>query len=154
LEINCGYLGDSGVGKTSFIQRFCRDNFNETFSATVGIDLQVKMLNIDNRIIALQLWDTVKINFLFVFYFILFFFKAGQERFVRYLVRNFKYLLLNIRFRSITKQYFRKSDGIILIYDITSEITFRNVREWMTSIQVLKNQFFFFKFKIIFIGIS
>jgi Ras and EF-hand domain-containing protein len=73
LEINCEYLGDSGVGKTSFIQRFCRDNFNETFSATVGIDLQAKMLNIDNQIIALQLWDTVKINFLFVFSFILFF---------------------------------------------------------------------------------
>ncbi len=73
MEINYGYLGDSGVGKTSFIQRFCRDNFKENFSATVGIDLQVKMLNIDNQIIALQLWDTVKINFLFLFYFIIIF---------------------------------------------------------------------------------
>ncbi len=66
LEINSEYLGDSGVGKTSFIQRFCIDNFKETFSATVGIDLQVKMLNIDSRIIALQLWDTVRINLLFL----------------------------------------------------------------------------------------
>ncbi len=54
------------MGKTSFIQRFCIDNFKETFSATVGIDLQVKMLNIDSRIIALQLWDTVRINLLFL----------------------------------------------------------------------------------------
>lgn len=53
-------LGDSGVGKTSLIQRFCRDTFKESFSATVGVDLQVKMLNIDGRIIALQLWDTVR----------------------------------------------------------------------------------------------
>ncbi|CAF1509459.1 unnamed protein product [Adineta ricciae] len=95
------FIGDSGVGKTSIIQRFCTDSFREAFSATIGIDLQAKMLNIDNRIIALQLWDT-----------------AGQER-----------------FRSITKQYFRKSDGIILVYDVTSETTFRNVRAWMTSIQ-------------------
>ena len=53
-------LGDSGVGKTSFIQRFCTDTFKDTFSATIGVDLQVKMLNIDSRIIALQLWDTVR----------------------------------------------------------------------------------------------
>jgi len=95
------FIGDSGVGKTSFIQRFCTDNFKDTFAATIGVDLQVKMLNIENRIIALQLWDT-----------------AGQER-----------------FRSITKQYFRKSDGVILVYDVTSEITFRNVRSWMTSVR-------------------
>jgi small GTP-binding protein len=95
------FIGDSGVGKTSFIQRFCTDNFKDTFAATIGVDLQVKMLNIDDRIVALQLWDT-----------------AGQER-----------------FRSITKQYFRKSDGVILVYDVTSEITFRNVRAWMTSVR-------------------
>ncbi|CAF4050629.1 unnamed protein product [Rotaria sp. Silwood2] len=95
------FIGDSGVGKTSFIQRFCTDNFKDTFSATIGIDLQVKMINIDSRIIALQLWDT-----------------AGQER-----------------FRSITKQYFRKADGVILVYDVTSEVTFRNVRGWMTSVR-------------------
>jgi GTPase SAR1 family protein len=65
------------------------------------------------------------------------FFQAGQERFVMFSkkILNF-FFLLNIRFRSITQQYFRKSDGIILIYDVTSEITFRNVREWMISIQV------------------
>lgn len=95
------FIGDSGVGKTSFIQRFCTDSFKDTFAATIGVDLQVKMLNIENRIIALQLWDT-----------------AGQER-----------------FRSITKQYFRKSDGVILVYDVTSETTFRNVRAWMTSVR-------------------
>ncbi|UJR30236.1 hypothetical protein I4U23_017774 [Adineta vaga] len=95
------FIGDSGVGKTSFIQRFCTDNFKDSFSATIGVDLQVKMMNIDNRIVALQLWDT-----------------AGQER-----------------FRSITKQYFRKSDGVILVYDVASEITFRNVRAWMTSVR-------------------
>jgi len=69
-------LGDSGVGKTSFIQRFCTDNFKDTFSATIGVDLQVKMLNIDSRIVALQIWDTVrqkqKFNFLFFHNFLLF----------------------------------------------------------------------------------
>ncbi|CAF5211381.1 unnamed protein product, partial [Rotaria magnacalcarata] len=26
------FIGDSGVGKTSFIQRFCTDNFKDTFA--------------------------------------------------------------------------------------------------------------------------
>ncbi|GBM13951.1 Ras-related protein RABE1d, partial [Araneus ventricosus] len=40
------------------------------------------------------------------------------------------------RFRSMTHQYFRKADGIIIVYDVTSETTFRNVRNWMHNIQV------------------
>ena len=63
MTLNLGFLGDSGVGKTSFIQRFCTDNFKDTFSATIGVDLQVKMLNIDSRVVALQLWDTVESTF-------------------------------------------------------------------------------------------
>ena len=39
------------------------------------------------------------------------------------------------RFRSITKQYFRKADGIMVFYDVTSEVSFKNVRNWITSIQ-------------------
>ena len=39
------------------------------------------------------------------------------------------------RFRSITKQYFRKADGVILMYDVTTEATFTNVRNWVTSIK-------------------
>ena len=53
------FIGDSGVGKTSFVQRFCNDSFKESFNTTIGVDFQVKLLSIDGRIIALQLWDTV-----------------------------------------------------------------------------------------------
>lgn len=40
------------------------------------------------------------------------------------------------RFRSITKQYFRKADGILVMYDITAECSFTAVRNWMSSVQV------------------
>ncbi|XP_055932389.1 EF-hand calcium-binding domain-containing protein 4B-like isoform X3 [Argiope bruennichi] len=95
------FVGDSGTGKTSILQRFCTDTFKATFSATIGVDFQVKTIEVDGERIALQLWDT-----------------AGQER-----------------FRSMTHQYFRKADGIIIVYDVTSETTFRNVRNWMHNIQ-------------------
>ncbi|KAL5006526.1 hypothetical protein ScPMuIL_015332 [Solemya velum] len=58
------FVGDSGVGKSSFIHRFCSNTFKSNFSATIGVDFQVKAVNVDGNLVALQLWDT-----------------AGQERF-------------------------------------------------------------------------
>ncbi|NWZ18332.1 RAB44 protein, partial [Asarcornis scutulata] len=58
------FVGNSGVGKSSFIHRFCYDRFWAELNATIGIDYQVKSLMVDNTQVALQLWDT-----------------AGQERF-------------------------------------------------------------------------
>ncbi|XP_076847234.1 ras and EF-hand domain-containing protein isoform X2 [Brachyhypopomus gauderio] len=39
------------------------------------------------------------------------------------------------RFRSIARSYFRKAHGVLLLYDVTSESSFINVREWMEQIQ-------------------
>ncbi|XP_061855684.1 EF-hand calcium-binding domain-containing protein 4A [Colius striatus] len=95
------FVGNSGVGKSSFIHRFCYNRFLAELNATIGIDYQVKSLMVDNTQVALQLWDT-----------------AGQER-----------------FRSITKQYFQKADGILVMYDVTAECSFTAVRNWMSSVQ-------------------
>lgn len=39
------------------------------------------------------------------------------------------------KFRCITKNYFRGSNGIILIYDITSQKSFKNIRNWVSQIK-------------------
>jgi GTPase SAR1 family protein len=57
--------------------------------------------------------------------------KAGQER-----------------FRSITKQYFRKADGVICMYDVTSEQSFKSLRNWIYSIKVFISSEYFFNMKI------
>ncbi|KAM6937073.1 EF-hand calcium-binding domain-containing protein 4B [Xenentodon cancila] len=57
-------VGNSSVGKTSFLRRFCDDCFHPGTSATVGIDYSVKTIHVDNSQVALQMWDT-----------------AGQERY-------------------------------------------------------------------------
>ncbi|XP_078530078.1 EF-hand calcium-binding domain-containing protein 4B isoform X1 [Lissotriton helveticus] len=57
-------VGNSCVGKTSFLRRFCDDYFHLGTAATVGIDFSVKTVTVDNCQVALQLWDT-----------------AGQERY-------------------------------------------------------------------------
>ncbi|KAM9754172.1 ras and EF-hand domain-containing protein isoform 1-T1 [Menidia menidia] len=43
------------------------------------------------------------------------------------------------RFRSIARSYFRKADGVLLLYDVTSESSFLNVRSWVDQIQDSNN---------------
>ncbi|XP_054301447.1 EF-hand calcium-binding domain-containing protein 4B isoform X3 [Pongo pygmaeus] len=95
------FVGNSAVGKTSFLRRFCEDRFSPGMAATVGIDYRVKTLNVDDSQVALQLWDT-----------------AGQER-----------------YRCITQQFFRKADGVIVMYDLTDKQSFLSVRRWLSSVE-------------------
>ncbi|KAF8571625.1 hypothetical protein P879_02255 [Paragonimus westermani] len=39
------------------------------------------------------------------------------------------------RFRSISASFYRKADGILLVYDCTSESSFLHTREWISTIQ-------------------
>ncbi|XP_053211169.1 ras-related protein Rab-27A-like [Panonychus citri] len=104
-------LGDSGVGKTSFLYQYTDGSFDGKFISTVGIDFREKRVvykpqNLDgvsrrSQRIHLQLWDT-----------------AGQER-----------------FRSLTTAFFRDAMGFILIFDITSEQSFINIRGWLDQLK-------------------
>ena len=40
------------------------------------------------------------------------------------------------RFRSLTKSYFRRADGVILMYDVTNERTFVSIRHWIQNVEV------------------
>lgn len=51
-------LGDSGVGKSSIIQRFTRNEFNAQMVSSVGVDFKSKDLIINNKRVKLQVWDT------------------------------------------------------------------------------------------------
>ncbi|XP_027458631.1 ras-related protein Rab-44 [Zalophus californianus] len=91
------FLGDSNVGKTSFLHLLHQNSFATGLTATVGVDFRVKTLLVDNKCFVLQLWDT-----------------AGQER-----------------YHSMTRQLLRKADGVVLMYDITSQESFAHVRYWL-----------------------
>jgi len=39
------------------------------------------------------------------------------------------------RFRSIAKSYFRRADGVVLMYDCTYEKSFLNVKDWLSIIE-------------------
>ena len=46
------------MGKTSFINRITKGVFLSNLSSTLGVDFQVKTIRVDERNIAIQLWDT------------------------------------------------------------------------------------------------
>ena len=51
-------LGDSKVGKTSFIIRFTKNKFDETYLATIGVDYKDRIINIENKQYKLMFYDT------------------------------------------------------------------------------------------------
>eukprot|EP01116_Phalansterium_solitarium_P024636 TRINITY_DN907_c0_g1_i1.p1 TRINITY_DN907_c0_g1~~TRINITY_DN907_c0_g1_i1.p1 ORF type:complete len:220 (-),score=34.69 TRINITY_DN907_c0_g1_i1:346-1005(-) len=58
-------LGDSGVGKSSLLERYVNHKFTALYKATIGSDFMTKEIPTDgNKVLMLQIWDT-----------------AGQERF-------------------------------------------------------------------------
>ena len=93
-------LGDSNVGKTSFITRYVEDNFSDTTFQTIGQETYNKELIRNNQNIILQIYDT-----------------CGQER-----------------FQSISKNYYKVADGIILLYDITNISSFDSIKNWIQSL--------------------
>ncbi|CAI7998029.1 Ras-related protein Rab-15 [Geodia barretti] len=39
------------------------------------------------------------------------------------------------RFETLTAQYYRRAQGIMLVYDVTKERTFTNVSKWLRNIE-------------------
>ena len=57
-------IGDASVGKSALLTRFSDNVFLQSYTTTIGIDFNSKMIRVDKAICKLEIWDT-----------------AGQERF-------------------------------------------------------------------------
>ena len=65
-------LGDSSVGKTCVLLRYCDKTFQEAHLSTIGLDYRLKTMTLENgKNIKLQIWQT-----------------AGQDRF-RAITKNY-----------------------------------------------------------------
>ncbi|XP_074518084.1 ras-related protein rab7 [Halichoeres trimaculatus] len=51
-------IGDSGVGKSSFMNRYVNHRFSSAYRATIGTDFLSKEVNVDGNTVILQIWDT------------------------------------------------------------------------------------------------
>ena len=94
LTLKLLVVGDSSVGKTNFVMRLINNEFSKNYMTTSGIDLKTTDIEIKNKKIHIQLWDT-----------------AGQEK-----------------YKAITKNLFLKVMGALIIYDITNEASYNNLK--------------------------
>jgi small GTP-binding protein len=51
-------IGNSGVGKTSFLNRFCFGSFKHNTPSTVGLEYGQRVIKLGQRKVMIQLWDT------------------------------------------------------------------------------------------------
>ena len=57
ILLNFVFVGDTCVGKTSFLNRYIKYNYNESYLATIGIDKEIKYVKIYDNIFKIALWD-------------------------------------------------------------------------------------------------
>ena len=104
-------IGDSTVGKTCLFKKMTNGGeFNEKIISTIGMDRKSVNFNIPIK-------D-----------------KNGIEK-----EKNFEIQLWDTagqeRFRSITKGYYKDSQGLLLMYDITNRETFDNLDKWIYGVR-------------------
>ena len=109
IEYSFILLGDSSVGKSSIYNRLSGKNFSEGLISTIGTEKMI--INYDD--VKIDEKENITKNFK-----IILFDTAGQER-----------------YRAITKSYFKESQGIILIYSIVDEDSFKHIEAWLGSIK-------------------
>ena len=114
IPIKIMILGNTSVGKTSFIIKYTENTFQEVYLSTIGIDYKIKKLTYNEQKYNLYIYDT-----------------TGEER-----------------FRSLSFNLIKFTEGVILMYDITNKSSFKSIPEWIESAQEHKGE----NYPIIIIG--
>jgi Ras-related protein Rab-2A len=136
-------IGDTGVGKSCLLLQFTDKRFQPVHDLTIGVEFGARMIDIDNRQIKLQIWDTVRRYQLLLL--LLFDFFALQLYTDSLLSFPPLSPLSNIQagqesFRSITRSYYRGAAGALLVYDITRRETFNHLTRWLEEARQNANQ--------------
>ena len=130
-------IGDSGVGKTCVLFRFSEDAFNATFISTIGeTKAEHPGREVESQMAALAPMFMCLTPLLFSPL------SPGIDFKIRTIELDGKKIKLQIwdtagqeRFRTITTAYYRGAMGIMLVYDITNEKSFDNIKNWIRNIE-------------------
>lgn len=57
-------IGDTCVGKSCFLLQFTDKRFQHVHDMTIGVEFGSRTIDIDGKLIKLQIWDTVSLVFL------------------------------------------------------------------------------------------
>ncbi|AWU77909.1 hypothetical protein CAS74_002613 [Pichia kudriavzevii] len=108
-------LGESAVGKSSIVQRFVKNSFDELRESTIGAAFMTQSVKLtpqeigegdgDGVTIKFEIWDT-----------------AGQER-----------------YRSLASMYYRNAQAALVVYDITHPDSLNKAKYWIRELQKQAN---------------
>ncbi len=122
IEYKVVLIGNTAVGKTSLFKKISTKEFSEKNISTIGMDKKTLQFDLDINGAKKEFSISLVDT-------------AGQER-----------------YRSITKSYYKESDGILLLYDVTNKDSYKNVNIWMDSITEVMGNHKESKYVIILIG--
>ena len=105
LEYKIILIGNGMVGKTCLFRKLKTGDFLDTNISTIGVEKVSFDINITNKQNQKKKIDVSLFD------------TAGQEK-----------------FRAVTRQYFKGTDGVLLLYDITNRDSFENVEIWINSL--------------------
>lgn len=98
-------IGDSSVGKTSILMRLVRNQFDDQCMTTLGAGFKTKEITYyDHHSERMSMKLSIWDT-------------AGQEK-----------------FDSLTKMYFNNTEAALIVYDVTSELSFEKVKKWVTDL--------------------
>jgi Ras-related protein Rab-1A len=100
-------IGDSGVGKSCLLLRFADDMFTDSYISTIGVDFKIRTINLKSDVPGVAN-EQIKLQLWDT---------AGQER-----------------FRTITSSYYQGAHGILIVYDVTDDSSYRNVKNWLNEV--------------------
>ncbi|KXN90524.1 GTP-binding protein ypt1 [Leucoagaricus sp. SymC.cos] len=124
-------IGDSGVGKSCLLLRFADDTYTESYISTIGVDFKIRTIELEGKTVKLQISALVlRTNYPVTF-----------KPISHHTDPTWAFVPLNQwdtagqeRFRTITSSYYRGAHGIIVVYDVTDNDTFTNVKQWLQEI--------------------
>ena len=109
IEYKFILIGDTSVGKTCLFKKLTSGIFLGRNVSTVGIDRKAFSFECEFDENGTKVSKNVIINLIDT---------AGQER-----------------YQSITNTYYKGSNGVLLIYDITDKKSFTNLNRWIENIK-------------------
>ena len=100
ISVSIILIGNQFTGKTALATRYSKNEYNEKYMATVGIDYFSKEKVKDGKKFMYKIWDS-----------------TGQERFA-----------------TLTSNFLKNAQGVLLVYDITDKNSFELLDNWTRQI--------------------
>ncbi|KAK2166308.1 hypothetical protein LSH36_40g16078 [Paralvinella palmiformis] len=112
LRIKIISMGNSEVGKSCIIKRYCEKRFVHKYLATIGIDYGVTKVTVKDREVKVNIFDM-----------------AGHPIFYEATV------LQNFIYTHVRNEFYKDTQGAMLVYDVSNRESFEALDTWLAEMK-------------------